>query len=201
MALNCRSSPRPHLSNLARDLNLQYTYYLPILANRFDIASTLVDFVADLHTSGALAGNVPEAWRTDSSAAPTGASSLRGQESCYWSYGQNCTTSPPSVTGNLLWTLSVVHLLADVSGNATIDTEIVWPILGRALQFYSHFQTTSADGSIHLLPTFSPGESTAGVTIGQLLHMMAQLTRRYIPSYIVQLTRDTPLPSQNTLGP
>ena len=82
--------------------NLQYTYYLSITGNRFGIASTLVDYIERIHASGALANNVPEAWRVDSSAAPTGASSLAGEETCYWSYGANCTTSPPSVTGNLL---------------------------------------------------------------------------------------------------
>ena len=138
------------------DLNLQYPYYLPVLLNRPDISSTLADFMLGLHTSGALAGNVPPSWAADSSAAPTGASSLSGEMSCYWSYGPNCTTSPPSVTGNLLWTLSVIHYGAEVSGNDTIDTDIVWPILGRALQFHSHFAAADGEGVVHLAPTFSP---------------------------------------------
>ena len=138
------------------DLNLQYTYYLPMALGRADIASTLVDFVAAIDASGALVGNVPEEWRIDSAAAPTGASSIQGIETCYWSYGANCTTSPPSVTGNLLWTLSLVHLAALHTANSTIDTDVVWPILGKALMFYAHFSETRADGSVHLLPTFSP---------------------------------------------
>ena len=71
--------------------------------------------------------------------------------------GANCTTSPPSVTGNLLWTLSLVHLVSEYTGNTTIDTAVLCPVLGRALQFYQHFQfTNTTDGKVHLGVTFSP---------------------------------------------
>ena len=138
------------------DMNLQQTYYLPIAVNRPELANTLVDYVQFLLESGNLNTNVPVAWLADSAAAPTGASSLSGNETCYWSYGPNCTTSPPSVTGNLLWTLSLVRMAALYSGNTTIDTAILWPLLDRALQFYQHFQLTAADGTITLPVTFSP---------------------------------------------
>ena len=138
------------------DMNLEQTYYLPIAVNRPELANTLVDYVQFLLESGNLNSNVPEVWRSDSAAAPTGASSLSGNETCYWNYGANCTTSPPSVTGNLLWTLSLVRMAALYSGNTTIDTAILWPLLDRALQFYQHFQLTAADGTITLPVTFSP---------------------------------------------
>jgi hypothetical protein len=138
------------------DLNLQYPYYFPILFNRADIVATYVDFFEGLLASGALVRNVPVAWQHDSAAAPTGASSLRAEETCYWSYGANCTTSPPSVTGNLLWCLHVLHLAAEVSGNSSIDTQVVWPLLGPALQFHSHFAHPDAAGVVHLENTFSP---------------------------------------------
>jgi hypothetical protein len=98
-------------------MNLQQTYYLPITANRpvgahsrshsrshsahtlQDLSSTLVDYVQTLHDSGNLNTNVPAEWQHDSAAAPTGASSLCGNETCYWDHGANCTTAPPSVTG------------------------------------------------------------------------------------------------------
>lgn len=138
------------------DLNIQYPYYFPSLVNRPDIASTIVDFMGGLHASGQLSKNVPVDWAEDSSAVPTGASSLRGEMSCYWSYGPNCTTSPPSVTGNLLWSLHVLHMAADLSGNASIHTQVVWPLLERALQFHSHFTFVDSEGVVHLEPTFSP---------------------------------------------
>ena len=138
------------------DLNLQYPYYFPVVANRPDISATLNDYVEFLMDSGNLNTNVPAEWQSDSAAAPTGASSLSGNETCYWSYGADCKTAPPSVTGNLLWILSVVHMNAVYSGNVTIDTEIVFPLLDRALQFYQHFQLTAPDGTITLPVTFSP---------------------------------------------
>ena len=137
------------------DLNLQYTYYLPNTINRFDIASTYLDFFEELTALGTLNRNVPAGW-TDAAAAPTGASNLRGEMSCYWSYGPNCTTSPPSVTGNLFWCLQIMHMVSVYSANSTIDKVLLWPLLDRALQFHSHFSTTAADGSIHLEATFSP---------------------------------------------
>jgi hypothetical protein len=124
--------------------------------NRPELANTLVDYMQFLLESGNLNTNVPEAWQSDSAAAPTGASSLSGNETCYWNYGVNCTTSPPSVTGNLLWALSLVRMASLYSGNTTIDTGILWPLLDRALQFYQHFQITAADGTITLPTTFSP---------------------------------------------
>lgn len=138
------------------DLNLQYPYYMPILMGRFDIVQTYVDFFAGLAESGALIRNVPTDWQIDSAAAPTGASSLRAEMSCYWNFGPNCTTSPPSITGNLLWCLHVLHLAAEVTGNSTIDTAVTWPLLERALQFHTHFATADASGTIHLATTFSP---------------------------------------------
>lgn len=140
------------------DMNLQQTYYLPIAANRPSLASTLVDFMTQMYTSGNFNTNVPPEWQADSAAAPTGASSLSGNMSCYWVYGPNCTTSPPSVTGNLLWALQLVHLTGLYAANDTIQTDIVFPMLTRALQAYQHFQIPNefGDGVIHLPVTFSP---------------------------------------------
>ena len=139
------------------DMNLEQTYYLPIATNRVGQSSTLVAYMEQLSQSGALNTNVPLEWQHDSAAAPTGASSLSGNETCYWNYGPNCTTSPPSVTGNLLWTLSLVHLASEYSGNTTIDTDVLCPVLGRALQFYQHFQSLNqTTDTVHLGVTFSP---------------------------------------------
>ena len=91
----------------------QQTYYLLLNAGRLDLSTTLTDFVATIATG--LASNVPSAWQSDSSAAPTGASALTALETCYWNYGPGCKTSPPSVTGNLLWTLHLVYLHAEYS--------------------------------------------------------------------------------------
>jgi alpha-L-fucosidase 2 len=134
-------------------LLLFQTYYLLLNANRLGLSSTLTDFVASIQTELAL--NTPVAWRNDSSAAPTGASSLQALETCYWNYGPDCLTSPPSVTGNLLWVLQLVHLHAEYSQNTTIATEVLWPTLERALNFYLHFLVLN--GTTFEVPvTFSP---------------------------------------------
>lgn len=148
------STPWP---DLHWDLNLQYPYYFPITSNRPDISQTLTDFLEILMRNGNLNSNVPAEWQFDSAAAPTGASSLSANETCYWNYGADCKTAPPSVTGNLLWVLQVVHMSCSYHGNTTVDTDIVFPLLDRALQFYQHFQILNgSDGSIHLPVTFSP---------------------------------------------
>ena len=92
------------------DMNLQQTYVFPMTSNRVELSATLVDYMYGLHTSHALADNVPLAWQGDSAAAPTGASSLGANETCYWNYGAGCKSTPPSITGNLLWALQVVSL-------------------------------------------------------------------------------------------
>jgi alpha-L-fucosidase 2 len=138
------------------DWNIQGMYYMPFLTNRPEIANSLVDYVEDLLRSGVLwsSWNVQPGWE-DSAAAPTGASGLDGQQSCYWNYGVNCTVSPPSVTGNLLWTLHVVHQAGIYQGNETVSSAVVWPLLCRALRFYGHFMIENST-HITLPPTFSP---------------------------------------------
>ncbi len=132
---------------------------MPTIISRVDLAQSYVDYLEFLLASGNLNRNVPLEWQFDSAAAPTGAGSLQLETSCYWVSGPNCTASPPSITGNLLWMLHVLHTTGLAFANDTVQTNIVWPLLGRALQAYSHFQipaNESADGRIHLPPTFSP---------------------------------------------
>ncbi len=86
------------------------TTFITVTAYRPDISQSLTDYVEFLMRSGNLKSNVPSEWQFDSAAAPTGASSLSGNETCYWNYGVDCKTAPPSITGNLLWTLEVVHM-------------------------------------------------------------------------------------------
>ena len=140
------------------DLNLQYTYYMPLVTNRLsDLSISLTNYMETLLRSGNLKTNVPEAWQLDSAAAPTGASSLSGNTTCNWSTGPNCTTSPPSQTGNLLWTLQLLDLHHSYTGNSTIATDVLCPLLDEALMFYHHFHVdNSSDHTIHLQETASP---------------------------------------------
>ena len=82
-------------------------------------------------------------------------------------------TGPPSITGNLLWVLQLTYthyqyrfalliewlsVISDISisMNDTILTDFLYPILRRAVNFYSHFQFNGTDGYVHLPVTFSP---------------------------------------------
>lgn len=138
------------------DWNIQGLYYLPFASGRFDIANGLVDYVQGLAESGVLSSdtNVPFGWE-DSAAAPAGASALDGAMSCYWEVGPNCTSAPPTVTGNLLWVLQLLQQTAAYTANATIETDIVFPLLAKAIRFYKHFVVDN--GTVVSLPvTFSP---------------------------------------------
>ena len=138
------------------DWNIQGLYYLPFASGRFDIAGSLVDFMQGLSESGVLSApsNVPVGWE-DSAAAPSGASALDGQMSCYWAVGPNCTSAPPTVTGNLLWVIQLLQQTAAFSANATAEARVIFPLLGKAIRFYSHFVIDN--GTVISLPeTFSP---------------------------------------------
>ena len=138
-----------------------------------------------LANSGVLssATNVPAGWG-DSAAAPAGASALDGAMSCYWIVGEDCTSSPPTVTGNLLWVLQVLQQTAAYSGNTTLETAVIFPLLDKAIQFCKylfslsspstpaltqtlpvtpvsaaaddHFVVDNGTGVVSLPPTFSP---------------------------------------------
>lgn len=150
------------------DWNIQGMYYLPFLTNRPEIAASLIDYVEGLLHSGVLwaHSNVPVGWE-DGAAAPTGASGLSGESSCYWNHGGqetlnmttgavgNCTATPPSVTGNLLWTLHAVHQSGVYVGNATVAKAVVFPLLVRSIRYYSHFWIENSS-LVSLPPTFSP---------------------------------------------
>ena len=72
-------------------------------------------------------------------------------------YAGNCVTGPPSITGNLLWTIHNVYLQYQYSMNETMLPNVIFPLLRRAVNFYTHFQINNVtDGLVHLPTTFSP---------------------------------------------
>lgn len=168
------------------DWNIQGMYYLPFAAGRLDIANSLIDYMQGLSESGVLSSqhNVPYGW-DDSAAAPAGASALDGEMSCYWEVGPNCTSAPPTVTGNLLWILHVMQQTAAFSGNTTIETDVIFPLISKAIRFYVHFIIDN--GTVISLPsTFSPEYPARGPNANydvSLLHWALQyaldLTARF----------------------
>jgi hypothetical protein len=105
---------------------------------------------------------VPPQWQNDSAAAPSGASALDTLETCYWNYGAGCLSIPPTITGNLLWTIQVVYQAYELNRNETLLREQIWPLLRLAVNFYTHWQIDNrTDTQIHLPPTFSPEYAVA----------------------------------------
>jgi hypothetical protein len=141
------------------DMNIQMQHYSPLSADRLDLFQPYIDSWLRAFEAGHLSGNLPAGWGVDSIAAPTGASAYTMAETCYWDYGPNCTTSPPSITGNMLWILQIIERRAAVTANSTMLSDVLFPMLRQAVNFYSHFEinhTTTADGRTHLPETFSP---------------------------------------------
>ncbi|XP_065175483.1 uncharacterized protein LOC135805383 [Sycon ciliatum] len=134
------------------DLNVQLTYYPLYAANRLDIAESLKKLLDN--NMQALINNVPEEYRNDSAAAPTGASSDKCMETCYWDHGANCTTSSPSIVGNLMWTLQLYFYQYRYSMDEGVAKDL-FPILRRAVNYYTRIQFLQ-DGHFHLPVTFSP---------------------------------------------
>ena len=53
-----------------------------------EVGASLVELLVRAWVDGTLRANVPPEWRHDSAAAPSGASSLRAEMSCYWDSGE-----------------------------------------------------------------------------------------------------------------
>ena len=144
------------------DMNVQMQHYAPLSANRLDLFQPFLDTFAAAQRAGRLSLNAPAAWHSSAfavAAAPTGASGLQLIETCYWDHGPNCTTSPPSITGNLLWVAHLAERHFAVSLNRTSAESVLFPLLSAALNFYRFFQLpgpTQPDGRTHLPTTFSP---------------------------------------------
>jgi len=99
-------------------------------------------------------------------AAPSGASSLNGIQTCYWNYARDtnndCITGSPTITGNLLWVLQVVYeqyIRSTETSRSTIRQTVLQPMIPKAILFYKHMIELGAhngDGVLHLPITFSP---------------------------------------------
>ena len=103
------------------------------------------------------------------------------QETCYWNFGADCLTSPPTVTGNLAWAMQLWHYvylytqdeqaLRDLYPLLRRTVSMLPPVLlsllpsdsvAEQVNFYQHLQVKNAtDGRIHLPPTFSPEYAVA----------------------------------------
>ena len=136
------------------DLNVQLTYWPLFTANRLDLVESLTSLLK--RETDNLIQNVDPAFRNDSAAAPSGASSMQSKETCYWNYGKDCLVTPPTVTGNLAWAMQLWHQLWQFSGDLQVLRE-AYPLLRRSVNFYANYQQRNdSDPYWHLPPTLSP---------------------------------------------
>jgi alpha-L-fucosidase 2 len=71
-------------------------------------------------------------------------------------------TSPPDPElGDLPWALHNVWLHYRHSMDESVRSDILFPLLRRAMNYYLQFLFVGADGRLHLPPTFSPEYGTA----------------------------------------
>jgi len=127
---------------------VQLTYWPLYTAGRFDVASTLVDYVATMLpqlyvNAGAYGGD---------SAALSVAAPYDGSES-------GVTVTPQhggGIVGDLVWTCHNLYLHASHTANDTLLTGLVLPLLRRSVNLYLHIMWRDGDGAIHLPVTDSP---------------------------------------------
>ena len=160
------------------DLNLQLTYWPMFTSNRLDLVNSLTGLL-DAETPN-LVRNVPVEWRADAAAAPAGASSLELQETCYWNHGVEfngtCLTTPPTVTGNLLWVMQLWHNVYRYKGHAAAELARLFPLLARAVNYYRYI---SYNGTAEVS---GPADAAAPVAAAQpspVLHLNATMSPEY----------------------
>ena len=162
-----------HWPDIHFDLNLQLTYQPMFASNRLDLLESLTRNLA--RTTDNLINNVPVAWRNDSAAAPTNAASPDFKQTCYntgsvfngtcvvaTGPGRTGKTSEPQ-TGNLLWLMHIWHKAYVYKGYGQAELAGLFPLLARAVTYYSHITATNAtkDTWLHIAPTKSPEYGTA----------------------------------------
>lgn len=128
------------------DMNVPVTYFATYPSGRFDIASTLTNFVFSNITQ--LQYNVqPYSVYNDSYGM--------GGISAYDLIG-NFNVQPGQQLGNFPWLMHNLYEYASYMGNDTMLIDQIYPLLRGAMNVYRHFSFVDANNMIHLPPTASP---------------------------------------------
>jgi hypothetical protein len=150
------------------DLNIQLTYMPFAAAGRLNLAESLWEFLERNEEN--LINNVQPEWRNDSAAAPSLASGPDARASCnakQWGGSiqrqeNTCVVAPPSITGNLLWTLQVLYGAYETTRDPKYARRL-YPLLRRAVNFHMHLQEVrDDDGLVHLPASMSPEYGAPG---------------------------------------
>lgn len=128
-------------SGISWDWDLVSYFYLPVVANRPDVAGNLAEFL--VAHEARLAANAP----SDGSLAPPRASGLDAA----------APFRPRATAANLLWALSVALDTRGSEAYATKTATALLPLLERALAFYEGVVVGKDIGALEVPPFASPG--------------------------------------------
>lgn len=148
----------PWLSDTTRwpggwwNLNVELTISPLYVTNHMDIAHCVNNALKNNFQQ--LINNVPKEFRDDCAAIGRNTtSSLYAPVTLPGNLkAKNCQRE----AGNLVWTLFYIWQEYKITGDESLITEIVYPLLKRAVRFYSYFITVDKYGKFHLKATISP---------------------------------------------
>lgn len=101
-----------------------------------------------------LINNVPEKYRSD--CAALGRNTTKTLYAPIVEPGDLNATNPEREAGNLTWILFYIWQEYRMTGNDELINDIVYPLLKKAIKFYSYFLQKDKNGKLHLPATISP---------------------------------------------
>lgn len=101
-----------------------------------------------------LINNVPEKYRKD--CAALGRCTTSGLYSPITEIGNTDASNGEREAGNLIWALFYLWQEYKITGDDSIVEELVYPLLKRAVKYYSYFLTKDDNGRLHIPATVSP---------------------------------------------
>lgn len=134
------------------NLNVELTVSPLYTSNHIDIAKCVSNALKNHFDD--LVNNVPERYRRD--CAALGRSTERTLFSPVTEPGNLKSFNSSREGGNLIWALFYCYTEYKMTGNETLLTGVIYPLLKRAVQYYLYFLYTGDDGRLHLKATLSP---------------------------------------------
>ncbi len=148
----------PWLSEITRwpggwwNLNVELTISSLYATNHIDIAHCVNNALKNNFQQ--LIDNVPEEYRAD--CAALGRYTTSSLYSPVTEPGDLDAPNREREAGNLVWILFYIWQEYRITGDEKLLTEIVYPLLKRAVRYYSYFLVSDLMGKFHLKATLSP---------------------------------------------
>ena len=134
------------------NLNVELTVSPLYVTNHIDIAHCVNNTLKNNFQQ--LIDNVPEKYRAD--CAALGRNTTSSLYAPVTTPGNMNAKNCEREAGNLTWTLFYIWQEYCITGNEDLLSEIVYPLLKRAVKYYSYFLSMDKYGRYHLESTISP---------------------------------------------